>query len=183
VITVKPGDMAERKCPASCLALVLLAMGTPAAEACSVSVDWVPYVNVVRLAGPKVEGLEWTRSYNVLDYTGAGRVLVSAVLQGARRPVAKWENGQECTFDAAGEEKCHANRPDEGVLFESLFAGWKESADRADRLPRVWLPIIVETGGREIRMTLRSQAVRNNQALQRERAGRIANAACEAMNE
>jgi hypothetical protein len=183
MITVKRGGISAFERTAGCLAIVLFAMGAPVADACSVSVPWVPYVNVVRLTGPKVEGMVWARAYNILDYTGGVRVLVSAVLQGVRRPVVRWENGQECIFDAAGGEECHENRPNEGVLFESLFAQWKESADRAGQLPRVWLPLIVEMDGREIRMTLRSQAVRNNRRLQGERAGRITNEVCEALND
>jgi hypothetical protein len=164
-------------------AIAGLALAAPLASACSLYIPWYRYVNVVNLTGNRVPGLEWSRMYNILDYTGEARVQVSVLRQGARIPVALWQDGRECTFDRSGNppsEKmsCHANLPREGIRLESHFKDWREAADRAEALPRVWLPLIVEVGGREWRMTLRSQPVRNTRKLQSDRAARIANEAC-----
>jgi hypothetical protein len=86
---------------ARCWLPAVLALAAPLATACSVSVTRYNYINVVRLEGPKVEGLKWVRTYNVLDYEGKERVLVSRLERGRQYPVAKWENGQECGFDPA----------------------------------------------------------------------------------
>jgi hypothetical protein len=160
------------------VAVVALVLAAPVTSACSLRITWFRYVNVVSLTGNRVEGLEWSRVYNILDYSGDARVRVSVLRQGARVPLVMWQDGQECTFAPSGEMSCHANLPREGIRPEAYFTDWVDAADRADSLPRVWLPLVVETGGRELRMTLRSQPVRNNRKLQRERAGRIANEAC-----
>jgi hypothetical protein len=161
-----------------------LALAAPWADACSVSVPPMLYVNVARLEGPAVQGLKWIRGYNILDYEGPGRVLVSALKEGRRYPLAKWEDGQECSYDAQGEAVCATNDPRSGISLETHFgADWLEAADRQEELKKVYLPIIVEIDGREIRMTVRSWAVRSSRELQRERAGRISAIACRLLEE
>jgi hypothetical protein len=150
-------------------------LAAPVAAACSGFTPWYLYVNVVRLDGPKVEGLKWARVYNILDYEGSSRVLVSLVRQGSRIPVAKWENGQECTFGTTCQEICTPNRPREGVNLEYFFGNWTDVSDDKDRLKRLYLPLTVEVDGREIPMALRSRPVRNTTQLQLKRAGRLAN--------
>jgi hypothetical protein len=161
----------------------VLALGAPAAIACSVSTPWYLYINVVRLDGPAVEGLKWFRIYNILDYEGTGRVLVSAVRQGRRIPVAKWEDGRECWFEA-GRERCAPNEPRAGVNLESHFPDWTDASDRKQALKKLDLPLVVEIDGREVRMALRSRPVRNNRKLQDERVSRaVTNDACWRMND
>jgi hypothetical protein len=152
----------------------ILVLGGSVAMACSTFTPWFLYINLVRLDGPKVEGLEWIRVYNILDYDGGGRVLVNAVRQGRRIPLAKWENGQECWYESA-QERCAPNQPMAGVNLESYFPNWSEGSDRKDELKKLYLPLIVEVDGREIPMALRSRVVRNDRELQGERAGRTAN--------
>ncbi|MDF3019468.1 MAG: hypothetical protein K0Q92_771 [Steroidobacteraceae bacterium] len=164
-------------------AIAGVALAAPLASACSLYIPWFRYVNVVSLTGDRVPGLKWSRMYNILDYTGEDRLRVSVVRQGAKIPVVLWQDGQECTFEPSGNSapekmSCHTNLPRQGIRLESHFKDWREAADRAESLPRVWLPLIVEFGGRELRMTLRSQPVRNNRKLQSDRAARIANEAC-----
>lgn len=160
------------------VAVVALVLAAPVASACSLRITWFRYLNVVSLTGNQVEGLEWSRVYNILDYSGDDRVRVSALRRGARIPLVMWQDGQECAYAPSGEMACHANLPRQGIRLEAYFENWIDAADRPDSLPRVWLPLIVEAGGRELRMTLRSQPVRNNRKLQDERATRIANEAC-----
>jgi len=160
------------------LLLAAVTLGAPPATACWISVPWMRYINLVRLDGPKVEGLKWVRIYNILDYDGAVRVTVHAIREGRRIPVARWENGQECAFDLAGQQRCRLNQPDVGVSLEAFFTDWTEASDRMDRLKYLRLPLILEMDGREIPMTLRSRAVRNNRELQSERNERALNEVC-----
>src|SRR4030095_6988212 len=97
---------------------VLLALAAPLAVPCSVSVTQYLYVNVVRLEGPKIQGLKWVRTWNILDYEGSERVLVSGLRAGRRFPLAKWENGEECGYDEAGSEQCVPNGPFRGIALE-----------------------------------------------------------------
>jgi hypothetical protein len=160
------------------LLIVTLAIAAPA-SACSLHVPWVRYVNLVSMSGATIDGLEWVRIHNILDYQGEERVLVSVVRQGKRSPLLRWEDGKECAFDAAGVESCHPNLPSTGVRLESQFWRWKEASEEAGSLKRVYLPLIVEIGGREVRLVLSSKAVRNTRELQRERVGRYINEICE----
>jgi hypothetical protein len=158
-----------------------VALAEPAA-ACSVSVPWLPYVNLVELQGAQLEGLQWTRIYNILDYEGAQRVLVHAVRNGKRFPVAKWQDGQECSFDAQGVEQCQVNEPNQGISLESLFGDWKDASERREDLRRIDLPIVVELAGREYALTLSGRPVRNTRELQQIRAGKISNSICERLD-
>jgi hypothetical protein len=161
------------------LLVVGLAMASPVAIACSGSVPGLLYTNVVRLDGPNIPGLKWIRVYNILDYEGSQRVLVSVVRQGRRLPVAKWENGLECAFDEAGRERCEPDRRLAGVSLERYFPRWTDAADRKDSLRKLHLPLLVETGGREIAMRLLSRPVRTTRELRQERYEKIANSVCE----
>ena len=159
-----------------------LMLAAPVATACSISVTHYLYVNVVRLEGPEVAGLRWIRVYNILDYEGDQRVLVSGQREGRRYPLAKWENGQECSYDEAGAERCEPNGPFRGINLEGRFGDWTAASDRRDDLKKLFLPIVVEIGGREIQMTLRSWPVRNNRELQSELHAKIAIPACDYIN-
>ena len=150
---------------ARCLLTAVLALAAPVASACSFSVTHSLYVNVVRLEGPRIEGLTWFRVYNILGYEGDDRVLVSRLSEGRRYPVAKWDNGQICSFDASGKEHCKPNTPGIGINLEGHFGDWLPASNRRDDLKKMFLPIVVETGGREIGMTLRSWPVRSNREL------------------
>lgn len=154
-----------------CLVIVLFALGIPAADACSVSLPWQPFVNLVRMTGPRIPGLHWTRIYNVLDYEGDQRVQVSVLRHGERIPVVRWENGQECLMHEGGES-CQPNSPQEGAGFEAYFPNWRDAGPTAASLQRVYLRLIVEVDGREFRPVLSSHPVRNTRKLQLERTGR-----------
>ena len=156
-----------------CLAIVLFALGTSAAGACSVGLSRQPFIHVVRMTGPKVEGLRWVRFYNVLDYVGDQRVQVSILRHGIRIPVVRWEDGQEC-ITKGGRETCYPNTLERGAGFERYFDHWRDSGPTAGSLRRVHLPLIVAMGDQEIRLALRSQAVRSTRKLHRELAGRYA---------
>jgi hypothetical protein len=145
--------------------IVLFALAAHGAEACSIHVTRHNYVNVVRLEGPEIPGLTWLRVHNMLSYQGAGPLLVSALRGGRRVPVARWDNGQACAFDAAGAEQCVKNNPESGVRLEGLFGRWTAMADRREALKRIDVTLYVETGGREFVLWLRSRPVRMNDEL------------------
>lgn len=165
-----------------CLIGIVLALTAPLADACSVHIPPRLYVNVVRLEGPKIEGLSWSRTWNILGYEGSQRVFVSRVREGKRSPLVKWEGGQLCFFDEAGLEKCSPNQPGGGVRFEGLFEGWIEASDRRDELKKLYFPLVVELHGRETLMVLRSRPVRSTRELQSERAARFTVEACDLVN-
>jgi len=152
------------------------------AEACSVHVPWVRYVNLMELSGGRVDGLTWRRIYNILDYEGSKPVVVHGIRNGNRFPVAKWRDGQQCLFDAQGAQQCEENTPRNGIRLEGLFDGWVGYSDRRDELRRVYLPLIVEVDGREHKLTLSSRPVRNTGALEDLRVARIAVEACDYMD-
>jgi hypothetical protein len=156
-----------------------LALAGPPAVACSVSVPWVEYINLMELSGPRVAGLAWTRVYNVLDYQGDGRVVVHGLRKGERFPIAKWQDGQQCIYDRQGSESCAPNMSRSGVRLEGLFGDWLGFSNRREELRRAYLPLIVEANGREYRLTLSSRPVRNTGALEERRSQRIVHEACE----
>jgi hypothetical protein len=160
-------------------ALVLSALP---ALSCSAHIPSRLFTNVVRLEGPAIEGLKWVRTYNMFDYEGDQRVRVSAVIQGRRVPLAKWESGQQCGYDSDGAESCSPNRPNSGVPVQNYFGEWTDAADRRDALRKLFLPLIIEVEGREIPLTLRSRPVRSTRELRSERAMMLTNEICERMN-
>lgn len=157
-----------------CMAVI----GAPAG-ACSVSAPWVSYVNLMELSGGRVGGLTWRRIYNILDYEGDAPVIVHGVRNGRRFPIAKWENGKQCLFDAQGTWQCEMNTPREGIRLEGLFAGWVGYSNRREDLKRVYMPLVVVADGREFTLTLSSRPVRNTRALEESRATRIVVEACD----
>jgi hypothetical protein len=161
--------------------VLFMALAHPA-SACSVSVPWVSYVNLVELNGPRVEGLQWLRVYNIIDYTGNQRVVVQAVRDGKRIPVAKWQGGQECSYDAQGIEQCHENDPHRGIRLEALFGDWHAASEHREHLRRIYLPLIIQVDGRELRFSLSGRPVRNTRKLQRIRSMRITVDICERMD-
>jgi hypothetical protein len=148
------------------------------AQACSVAVPWSQYVNLVRMTGPPIAGLRWIPVHNVLDYEGEGPVTVSIIRQGKRVVVARWRDGQECALGGPSPEHCVPNRPGTGIGLERWFTRWEPRADHARRLRRLYLPLIVETATRELRLTLRSQAVRNTRHWHGEAQVRAINEIC-----
>jgi hypothetical protein len=131
------------------------------AQACSVMVPWTDYVNLVRMTGPRIDGLRWIPIHNVLDYEGPGPVTVSIIRQGNRVVVARWADGRECALGGPGPELCEPNTPVAGIGLERWFSTWQPRSNHRSQLRRLYLPLIVTMPGREVRVTLRSQAVRN----------------------
>ncbi len=155
-----------------------LGVAAPAAMPCTFTLPNYLYTNVVRLDGPRIEGLEWLRIYNILSYEGTERVLVSAVREGQRIPVAKWEQGQECFFDKAGAERCAPNEAYFGINLQGYFGSWSEASNRRSDLKKLDLRLVVEIGDREIAMSLRSRPVRTNRELRSEYHDKIASLSC-----
>ena len=163
------------------ICVLLLALARPSA-ACSVSVPWLPYLNLVEMKGAPIDGLQWTRIYNVLDYDGDQRVVVHVVRNGKRIPVAKWQDGQECSFGPQGVEDCHANEPHQGISLESHFGDWKEASEHRGELRRIYVPIIVELAGRRFELALSGRPIRNTHELERIRAQKVLNAICKRLD-